>query len=128
MAALTCGAERKNRSAGTSPDNPWCGLWKLYASTYKESRLWKSSKSAKTVRDKNSSHNVFQNRSILPSVCGCCGRLFTCLIPSRRSSSSNSVDPRQLVYCRPWSVSTSLGAPNAATPRDKASITSTDLW
>jgi hypothetical protein len=34
-------------------------------------RRQQSAKSAKTVRERNSSQRVFQNRSIFPSVCGC---------------------------------------------------------
>jgi hypothetical protein len=64
-------------------------------------RRSQSAKSAHTVRDSSSSHSVFQNRSILPQVCGWCGRLFTCRMPWRFSSASNEVLPRQLVYCRP---------------------------
>jgi hypothetical protein len=75
------------------------------------SRLAQSSKSAKTVRLRNSSHSVFQKRSTLPSVCGCCGRLLTWAMPSRRSVSSKTVVPRHAVYCRPLSVSTSRGVP-----------------
>lgn len=74
-------------------------------------RRMQSAKSEKTVLDRNSSQSVFQNRSIFPSVCGCCGLLFTCRIPCRRSSPSNSVVPRQAVYWRPWSVRISCGAP-----------------
>ena len=70
-----------------------------------------SAKSENTVRERNSSQSVFQNRSIFPSVCGCCGLLFTCRIPCRRSSPSNSVVPRHAVYCRPWSVRISSGGP-----------------
>ncbi len=87
-----------------------------------------SAKSEKTVRERNSSQSVFQNRSIFPSVCGCCGRLFTCRMPCRRSSPSNSVVPRHAVYCRPWSVRISCGAPYAEIPRFSASITSCERW
>ena len=44
-------------------------------------RRSQSAKSAKTVRDRNSSQSVFQNRSILPSVCGCWGRLLMWRMP-----------------------------------------------
>jgi hypothetical protein len=94
----------------------------------KPSRRWQSSKSANTVRARNSSQAVFQKRSILPSVCGCCGRLLVCRMPSRRSSCSNSVSPRHAVYCRPLSVRISSGVPYAAMARRSASSTSTDRW
>ena len=64
-------------------------------------RRWQSSKSAKTVRDRSSSHSVFQKRSILPRVCGWWGRLLMWWMPWRFSSASKSVCPRQAVYCRP---------------------------
>lgn len=92
------------------------------------SRRAQSAKSANTVRERSSSQSVFQNRSIFPSVCGCCGRLFTCRIPCRRSSSSNSVVPRHAVYCLPWSVRISRGVPYAAIPRSSASSTSVERW
>lgn len=106
---------------------PWCGRRKLYPSMKRASRRTQSSKSAKTVRLRNSSHSVRQKRSTFPSVCGWCGRLLMCWMFWRRSSASNSVCPRHVVYCRPLSVSTSRGAPKAATPRSKASITSADF-
>lgn len=92
------------------------------------SRRWQSAKSANTVRDRNSSHSVFQKRSTLPSVCGCCGRDFTCAIPYRRSACSKSVVPRHAVYCRPLSVRISRGGAYEATPRSSASITSSERW
>lgn len=65
---------------------------------YKPMRLLRSSKSLKTERDKNSDQSVFQKRSILPSVIGCCGRLLMCSMPSETSSRSKLVWPRQAVY------------------------------
>jgi hypothetical protein len=94
---------------------------------YSLSRRSQSAKSANTVRDRNSSHSVFQNRSTFPSVCGCCGRLLMCSMPCRRSSSTNAVFPRQATYCLPWSVRISRGAPYSAIPRSSASITSSDF-
>jgi hypothetical protein len=91
-------------------------------------RRQQSAKSEKTVRERNSSQSVFQNRSIFPSVCGCCGRLLMCRIPCLRNSASNSVVPRHAVYCRPWSVRISRGVPYAAIPRSNASITSVARW
>lgn len=87
------------------------------------SRRTQSSKSANTVRERNSSHSVFQKRSTFPSVCGWCGRLLMCRTPCRFSSASKAVSPRHVVYCRPLSVNASSGAPKAAIPRSKASST-----
>jgi hypothetical protein len=94
---------------------------------YSRSRRSQSAKSANTVRDRNSSHSVFQKRSTFPSVCGCCGRLLMCSMPCRRSSSTKAVFPRHDTYCRPWSVRISCGAPYSAMPRSSASITSSDF-
>ena len=52
---------------------------------------------------------VDQNRSTLPSVIGCCGRDLKCFTPSFCNTASKRLVPRQVVYCRPLSVSISLG-------------------
>lgn len=59
--------------------------------------------------------SVCQNRSIFPSVIGCCGALRMWWTWSFCSSFWNGVTPRQLAYCRPLSVSISWGAPYCAT-------------
>ncbi|MEI6516457.1 MAG: hypothetical protein WCO77_10790 [bacterium] len=69
------------------------------------------------ARLRNSSQIVFQNRSIFPSVWGWCGELRKWCTRSRCSTFSNRVFPRQFVYCRPLSVSISLGTPYSPVAR-----------
>jgi hypothetical protein len=71
MVSRTCGADRKNRSAGVWPPRDVCVRLKLYQSTYSFTRRMQSSKSTKTVFERNSSQSVFHHRSSLPTVIGC---------------------------------------------------------
>jgi len=66
---------------------------------------------------------VDQKRSTLPSVIGCCGRDLKCATRSFCSSASNRLVPRQEVYCRPLSVSISLGGWNSPAATRYTSIT-----
>jgi hypothetical protein len=68
-----------------------------------------ASKLSNGARAKNSCQIVDQNRSTLPSVIGCWGRLLIWLTRSFCSSASNRLVPRHVVYCRPLSVSISFG-------------------
>jgi len=68
-----------------------------------------ASKLSNGARAKNSCQIVDQNRSTFPSVIGCCGLLLMWATRSFCSSASNRLVPRQLVYCRPLSVSISFG-------------------
>lgn len=71
---------------------------------------------------------VFQNRSIFPSVIGWWGWLLMCLTFSLASSRSNRVVPRQLVYCRPLSVSISRGGLYSPMARRYTSSRFSAVW
>ncbi|MCC6355979.1 MAG: hypothetical protein IT577_19000 [Verrucomicrobiae bacterium] len=67
------------------------------------------SKLSNCARVRKSRQIVSQNRSILPSVMGCCGRDLMWMTPSFLSSASKRLVPRHVVYWRPLSVSISFG-------------------
>jgi len=59
----------------------------------------------------------------LPKVIGCCGRETKCATRSFCSSASKRLLPRQLVYCRPRSVSISFGGEYSPTATRYVSMT-----
>ena len=87
-----------------------------------------SSKLANCARFRKSWNIVFQNLSIFPSVIGWCGWLRMCFTRSLVSSISNLVVPRHAVYCRPLSVSISLGTPYSVTAFRYTSSTFSAVW
>lgn len=68
-----------------------------------------ASKLSNWARTRKSCQMVAQNRSTLPKVIGCCGRLRMWATRSFLSSASKRLVPRQDAYCRPLSVSISFG-------------------
>jgi hypothetical protein len=66
---------------------------------------------------------VPQKRSILPKVCGCRGAATIWRIPRRSHSCVKALLPRQVWYCVPLSVRTSMGAPKFAIEASKTSRT-----